>query len=96
MGSQFTETNSADTTPESFPLEPLLALYLSLDFGVLEARYFEGMKLLVAWLGPIGLDRSDRRLPQPLITYPVQELAKIFGCSQYDIWIRLVQATDTL
>lgn len=84
----------SETVPDSFPIEPLLALYLSLDFATLEGNYFQGMRLLVSWLGPVGLDRSDRRLPQQLVTYPVQELAKIFNCSQYDIWIRLVHATQ--
>lgn len=83
--------------PDSYPIEPLLALYLSLDFKTLQGDYFRGMKELVAWLGPIAIsDRSTRRLPDSLVTYQVQELAKIFGCSQYDVWIRLVRMTDIL
>ena len=79
---------------QPFPLWALLALYEKGSRQTLYCNYFEGFKLLVAWLNPIEIPQltieqrqeQQNRIPKMFHTYDIQEIATILNTSQESIY----------
>jgi len=83
-----------------FPLHALLTLYIKNESFVdtcgeaqfryensLYTNYFAGFKALVRWIGPIEIPTKQYpSVHNLLISYEVQEIAKILHCSPDIIW----------
>lgn len=72
----------------------LLRLY-SKNRTQLYINYFEDFKLLVAWLKPVPPNRNLPRLPWFAGNYEVQELAKILGTAQEEVFKTLEDNEET-
>lgn len=74
-----------------FPLWALLCIYEQSNRRDTYANYFEGLKLLVNWLGPVDCPAvtADLKIPKLLHTYDAQEIARILNTKQEVIYHEL-------
>lgn len=62
-----------------FPLPALLQLYAK-QYQELYLEHFYGLKLLLQWLAPVSLSSKPKCfIPTYLITYEMQEIARLTG-----------------
>ena len=71
--------------------KPTVGLYLALYEAApreLYLDYFKDFKLLINWLGlPQGHEYTKAvRLPRLLVSYEIQEIAKLLEVSQYELF----------
>jgi len=63
----------------AFPITNLLQLY-AISSRSLYLNHMEGLRLLIAWLSPISpSEKPSIYIPTYLLTYEMQEIAKLTG-----------------
>lgn len=72
---------------ERCPIQILLAIYCNCPASLLYLNHMAGFRSLVAWLGTIRPAVGQQKpVPQVLMTYEVQEIAKILGTTREEVW----------
>ena len=76
-----------------FPFDQFMALYFRANPDQMHMNWCEGLKALYAWLAPISLPSKIEWNPLhlALITYDLQQVAKLLGCS-YEVLFWLMVA----
>lgn len=78
---------------EECSLELLLRLYM-VNPKAMYVDDFEIFKLFIQWLGTPRAQECPR-VPDPLVSYEVQRIARILSISQDEVWHTLILITNT-
>ncbi len=83
-----------------FPVRSLLILYLRAPNYVVYKNYFEGFKLLAAWLSPIDTSAITiyprKHVSHLFMSYELNKLAEILDVNVYSLWQFMVNLTIVL